>query len=79
MARTLRGLERDGIVTRTILATSPPFFEKRTSSWIRRPGANWETRMLSILRIMVGVLYMEHGLAKILGFPEPYAPMPCSP
>jgi hypothetical protein len=34
MARTLRGLERDGIVTRTILATSPPFFEKRTSSWI---------------------------------------------
>jgi hypothetical protein len=32
--------------------------------------------MLSILRIMVGVLYMEHGLAKILGFSRtirPYA------
>jgi putative oxidoreductase len=30
---------------------------------------NWEPRMLSILRIMVGLLYMEHGLAKIVGFP----------
>jgi len=29
----------------------------------------WESRMLSILRIMVGLLYMEHGLAKIVGFP----------
>ena len=29
----------------------------------------WEPRMLSILRIMVGLLYMEHGLAKVLGFP----------
>ena len=34
--------------------------------------------MLSILRMMVGLLYMEHGLAKILGFPlqpnhAPYA------
>ena len=38
----------------------------------------WEPRMLSILRIMVGVLYMEHGLAKILDIPHqpnhaPYA------
>jgi len=29
----------------------------------------WESRMLSILRIMVGLLYMEHGLAKVVGFP----------
>ena len=39
---------------------------------------NWEPRMLSILRIIVGLLYMEHGLAKILDFPHqpnhaPYA------
>jgi putative oxidoreductase len=39
---------------------------------------NWEPRMLSILRIIVGLLYMEHGLAKIVGFPlqpnhAPYA------
>ncbi len=38
----------------------------------------WEPRMLSILRIMVGLLYMEHGLAKIVDFPHqpnhaPYA------
>jgi putative oxidoreductase len=38
----------------------------------------WEPRMLSILRIMVGVLYLEHGLAKLLDFPHqpnhaPYA------
>jgi putative oxidoreductase len=38
----------------------------------------WEPRMLSILRIIVGLLFMEHGLAKILGFPlqpnhAPYA------
>jgi putative oxidoreductase len=31
------------------------------------PG--WEPRMLSILRMTVGLLYMEHGLAKVLGFP----------
>jgi putative oxidoreductase len=29
----------------------------------------WEPRMLSILRIMVGLLYMEHGLGKIFNFP----------
>ena len=28
----------------------------------------WEPRMLSILRIIVGLLYMEHGLEKIVGF-----------
>ena len=30
----------------------------------------WEPRMLSILRIMVGLLFMEHGLAKLLDFPH---------
>jgi hypothetical protein len=30
----------------------------------------WEPRILSFLRIVVGVLYMEHGLAKILDFPH---------
>ncbi len=29
----------------------------------------WEPRMLSILRIMVGLLCLEHGLAKIFDFP----------
>src|SRR5271156_3478387 len=44
----------------------------------------WEPRMLSILRIMIGVLYMEHGLAKILDFPHqpthaPYALLTLNP
>ena len=44
----------------------------------------WEPRMLSILRIVVGLLYMEHGLAKILDFPHqpnhvPYAPFTLNP
>jgi putative oxidoreductase len=30
----------------------------------------WSDRVLSILRIMVGVLFLEHGLAKIFGFPH---------
>src|SRR6202030_1508280 len=39
---------------------------------------SWEPRMLSILRIMIGLLFLEHGLAKILDFPHqpnhaPYA------
>jgi putative oxidoreductase len=29
----------------------------------------WAPRMLSILRIMVGLLYLEHGLNKIFDFP----------
>src|ERR1700741_2821455 len=31
---------------------------------------NSQPYMLSILRIVVGLLYMEHGLAKILDFPH---------
>ena len=30
----------------------------------------WEPRMLSILRIMVGLLFLEHGTAKVLDFPH---------
>ena len=44
----------------------------------------WERRVLSILRIMVGLLYMEHGFAKIFDFPHqpthaPYAPFTLNP
>ena len=34
-----------------------------------RLQTDWEPRVLSILRIMVGLLFMEHGLAKLFGFP----------
>jgi putative oxidoreductase len=30
----------------------------------------WEPRMLSILRIMTGLLFLEHGTAKMLDFPH---------
>jgi len=30
----------------------------------------WEPRLLSIVRIMTGLLFLEHGLAKILDFPH---------
>ena len=29
----------------------------------------WEPRILSIVRIMAGLLFLEHGTAKLLGFP----------
>ena len=31
----------------------------------------WSERMLSVLRIIVGLLFLEHGLAKIFDFPHP--------
>jgi putative oxidoreductase len=30
----------------------------------------WSERMLSVLRIIVGLLFLEHGLAKLLDFPH---------
>ena len=30
----------------------------------------WEHRLLSIMRIMIGLLFLEHGTAKILDFPH---------
>jgi putative oxidoreductase len=36
----------------------------------------WEPRMLSVLRIMVGLLFLEHGTAKILAFPAAAKPRP---
>jgi len=30
----------------------------------------WSPRVLSVLRIMTGLLFLEHGTAKLLGFPN---------
>ena len=38
--------------------------------------ATWEPRMLSVLRIMAGLLFMQHGLNKIFGFPPSPNPHP---
>lgn len=34
-----------------------------------RLRASWEPRVLSVFRFVVGLLFLEHGLAKIAGFP----------
>jgi len=36
--------------------------------------ATWTPRMLSVLRIIAGLLFMEHGTAKLLNFPPSEAP-----
>ena len=33
--------------------------------------ARWAPRMLSVLRIVVALLYLQHGLTKFFGFPGP--------
>jgi putative oxidoreductase len=33
--------------------------------------ATWSPRLLSILRIIAGLLFLEHGLSKYFGFPAP--------
>jgi putative oxidoreductase len=33
--------------------------------------ASWSPRMLSVLRIMTGLLFIEHGTQKFFGFPGP--------
>jgi putative oxidoreductase len=38
------------------------------------PPANWAPRLLSILRIVAALLFMAHGLQKLVGFPP--SPMP---
>ena len=35
----------------------------------------WSPRVLSILRIMAGLLFLEHALSKFFGFPTPF-PLP---
>jgi len=38
--------------------------------------ALWSPRVLSLLRIVTGLLFMEHGLMKAVGFPIPQAGVP---
>ena len=34
--------------------------------------ARWQPQFLAILRIVVGLLFLEHGLSKFFGFPVPF-------
>ncbi len=31
--------------------------------------STWDQRMLSVLRIMTGLMFMEHGMSKLFNFP----------
>ena len=34
--------------------------------------AEWSPRLLSVIRIIAGLMFMQHGLAKYFGFPAPF-------
>jgi putative oxidoreductase len=43
--------------------------------WLGR----WQPQLLAILRIVVGLLFLEHGLSKFFGFPVPFPVHPLPP
>jgi putative oxidoreductase len=44
-------------------------------TWLSR----WQPQLLAVLRIVVGLLFLEHGLSKFLGFPVPFPVQPLPP
>ncbi len=44
----------------------------KMSSWC----AGWVPHLLSVLRIITGFLFMEHGTMKLFGFPSPIGDIP---
>jgi putative oxidoreductase len=44
-------------------------------TWLSR----WQPQLLAILRIVVGLLFLEHGLSKFFGFPVPFPVHPLPP
>jgi putative oxidoreductase len=44
-------------------------------AWLSR----WQPQLLAILRIVVGLLFLEHGLSKFLDFPVPFPVQPLPP
>jgi putative oxidoreductase len=41
--------------------------------------SEWSPRMLSVLRIVTGLIFLAHGSAKLLGFPAPADGMATAP
>src|SRR3982751_5827241 len=44
-------------------------------TWLSR----WQPQVLAIVRIIVGLLFLEHGLSKFFGFPVPFPVHPLPP
>lgn len=44
-------------------------------TWLSR----WQPQLLAILRIIVGLLFLEHSLSKFFGFPVPFPMQPLPP
>ena len=44
-------------------------------TWLSR----WQPQLLAILRIVAGLLFLEHGLSKFFGFPVPFPMHPLPP
>lgn len=44
-------------------------------TWLSR----WQPQLLAILRIVTGLLFLEHGLSKFFGFPVPFPVHPLPP
>src|SRR4051795_5264589 len=44
-------------------------------TWLSR----WQPQLLGVLRIVVGLLFLEHGLSKFFGFPVPFPVHPLPP
>jgi putative oxidoreductase len=41
--------------------------------------SRWQPQLLAVLRIVVGLLFLEHGLSKFFGFPVPFPVHPLPP
>src|SRR5438045_2284782 len=55
-----------------LLANGRPMMEL---TWLSR----WQPQLLAILRIVVGLLFLEHALSKFFGFPVPFPVQPLPP
>ena len=44
-------------------------------TWLSR----WQPQLLAVLRIVAGLLFLEHGLSKFFGFPVPFPVHPLPP
>ena len=47
--------------------------------FLEESNSPWTTRALSVLRIVTGMLFFEHGLQKVFDFPPAATPVPYHP